>query len=138
MNEQWVKWEPIKGLSAKYYVESISDGIEEFKIVLVEAYNKKNKVQITIPDSIYAYRSTYESFRLDTLYSIDKQYETKFYSEWTFFKVTNSSYLKWLSEQSYEITDNLHLIHFSILALDSVVDFVDVCDPKVELIMSKE
>lgn len=43
MNEQLVQWKPIKGLSKKYYVESISDSTEGFKIILFDSSNRRKK-----------------------------------------------------------------------------------------------
>lgn len=134
MKEQWAKWEPIKGLSSKYYIDSISDNIKEFRVILSDTQDEKKKVHVVFENSVDAYRSTDESFRLDMLYSIDKQYGTKFYAEWTFFKVTNSQYLTWISEQSFGITNNLHFIHFSFLAVDSVLDILTTYEPKVEIV----
>lgn len=137
MNEQWIKWEPIKGLSANYYVDSISDNMKGFKIVLSEAKNEENKVHIIFKDSIYAYRSTEEGFRLEMLYSLKAKYGAKFYSEWSFFKINDSIYLKWLSEQSYGITDRLNPIHFCIFTMNFILDIVATYEPKVELIENK-
>lgn len=59
---QWIKWEPIDSLSSKYYIESTSDGLDEFKVVLSDANNEKKKVEVIFKDSVHAYRSTDESF----------------------------------------------------------------------------
>jgi len=65
---------------------------------------------------------------------IDERYGTEFYAEWTFFKVTNSEYIQWLSEQSYGIAESESLIHFSILAGDSIVDVIAAYEPKITII----
>jgi hypothetical protein len=137
MNEQWVKWEPIKGLSANYYVDSISDNMKGFKIVLSEAKNENKKIHIIFKDAVYAYRSTEEGFRLDMLYYLKAQYGAKFYSEWSFFKITDSAYLKWLSEQSYGITDRLNFTHFCIFTMNFVLDIIAAYEPIVKIIENK-
>lgn len=132
MQENWERWEPISGLSSKYYVESLSDSIEGFRILLSDAYDEYKKVEVLFEDSVHAYRSTDESFRQSVINKIDERYGTEFYSEWTFFKVTNSEYIQWLSEQSYGIAESL--THFSILAGDSIVDVIAAYEPKIAII----
>lgn len=134
MQEQWMRWEPVKGLSSNYYVDYILDGKDGFKIVLVDYIDDKKKMMIIFDKSVYAYKSTEESFRQQTLDMLAEQYGGKFYQEWAFFKVQNSSYLKWLSKQSYGITDSLPFMHFSILTVDSFIDIVDSYEPKIEFI----
>jgi hypothetical protein len=51
-----------------------------------------------------------------------------------FFKVNNSAFLKWISEQSCTISDDRSLIHFSILAENIVLDIANPSGPKVEII----
>ena len=134
LSEQWIQWKPINNLSPKYYIKSISDDIEGLKILLSDVKNEKQIVKIMFDDSTHSYRSTDESFRLSTINSLDKKYGTKFYSEWTFFKVDNSKYISWLSEQSYEIAESENLMHFSLIAVDSIVDVIAAYEPSVELI----
>ncbi len=100
MIEQWFKWKPVKNLSSKYYIESITDGIEGFIIVLSDASDEKKKVKVVFEDSVHAYRSTDESFRQNTIDALDEIYGTLFYSEWTLFKIVDSEYMQWLSGQS--------------------------------------
>ncbi|KHF30062.1 hypothetical protein [Anoxybacillus sp. EFIL] len=134
MQEKWERWEPIGDLSLKYYVESLSDSIEGFKILLSDAYDENKKVEVIFEDSVHAYRSTDESFRQSVINKIDEQYGTQFYAEWTFFKVANSEYIQWLSEQSYGISESESLIHFCFLAGDSIVDVVAAYEPKIAII----
>ena len=130
---KWIKWEPIEGLSSKYYINSILDGLEGLIVVLSDANDENKKVKVVFEDSVHTYRSTDESFRQSTINDLDEIYGTQFYSDWTFFKVTNSEYMQWLSAQSYSIIDSEPLIHFIFLAVDSVVDIIATYEPKVEL-----
>jgi hypothetical protein len=137
MKEQWTRWEPVQGLAAKYYIDAIYDTIDEgLKIVLSDINDRKKKVRVIFEKGIDAYRSTDESYRLGTIDDLDIEYGTEFYAYWTFFKVTNSSYVKWLSEESYGCWDSLPWIHFSFVALDSIIDVVTVYEPRVEFIES--
>jgi len=137
MQEQWTRWEPIAGLSQKYYIESISDTIEGFKILLFDANDREKKILVSFPNSVDAYRSTDESYILLTVSNLDKVYGDKFYGEWTFFKIKNSEYLKWISVQSYSSSDFFNFTHFCFLATDSVVDVVTNYEPVVTHISGK-
>ncbi len=134
MSEQWVKWKPVNDLSPKYYIESMADGFDGFIIVLSDASDEKKKVKVIFEDSVHAYRSTDESFRQNTINVLNEIYGLQFYSKWTLFKVVDSEYMQWLSEQSYSIVDSQPLIHFSFLAVDSIVDVIAAYEPKVELL----
>lgn len=138
MTEQWTKWEPIRGLANKYYIDSISNDENGFIIQLSDANNEEKKIRVIFEDSVYASRDTDESFRRNTVGILHEQYGIDFYGDWTFFKVTNSSYLKWLSVESYGITDSLHFTHFSFVAADSILDVVTNYEPKVILIDMKQ
>lgn len=134
MQEHWTRWEPISNLSKKYYIESISDSMEGFKVLLFEAENPEKKVLVSFSDSVEAFRSTNESYTFLTIDSLAEKYGSKFFSEWTFFKIENSKYLQWISEQSYGISESYNLIHFCLVATDSIVDIIDTGEPKVTLL----
>jgi hypothetical protein len=132
MEDIWERWEPVSEVSQKYYVDTIIDNIEGLKIVLSDSINEESKIVIFFNNSVHAYRSTDESYRQKMLNDIDKKYGTKFYSEWTLFKVTNSEYLKWISNQSFGIAKSENLTHFIIVAIDSIIDIIAAYEPKIE------
>ncbi len=134
LNEKWERYEPTKGLSRKYYIDSIKDSINCFQIILSDDYDGNNKVEVLFKDSVHAYRSTEESFNLKMMNSIDESYGTDFYSNWTFFKVENSEYIQWISEQSYGISDSQQLLHFCFIASDSILDVIAAYEPRVQKI----
>ncbi len=131
MEENWQRWELGSELSSKYYIETISDSINGFRILLSDANNESKKVEVLFEDSVHAYRSTEESFRQYTINNLDERYGTEFYRDCSFFKVTNSEYIHWLSSQSYGIAEAESLYHFSFLAVDSVLDVVAAYEPKI-------
>ena len=120
-------------MSSKYYVESLSDSIKGFRILLSDVNDEKKKVEVTFKDSVHAYRSTDESFRQSSINIIDEKYGTEFYAEWTFFEINNSKYIQWLSEQSYGIAESETLIHFSFVARDSIVDVIAAYEPEIKI-----
>jgi|ERR1700733_3048098 len=134
MHEKWTRWEPIKNLSKHYYVKSISDTFSGgLKIKLIDDRDPEKKVLVSWPNSVDAYRKTYETFTLLTLSNIDKQYGENF-KGWTFFKIENSEYLKWISEQSCKITDSFNLKHFCIYSTEEMVDVLSCVEPEVSII----
>lgn len=133
MQEKWIRWEPAKKLAPKYYIESITDRVEDkFNMVLSDSETKK-KVLVSFPHGVDAYRSTDESFILLTINTLDETYGTNFYGDWTFFKVEDSEYLKWISSQTYNIYDKskFPFIHFCILGIDSMVDIITTYEPTI-------
>lgn len=132
MNEIWARWEPISGLSQKYHVESIQDDMNIFRARLYDEYFSVKRVDITFHDQVDAYRRTDETLRSQVVLDLDKYYGHGFYATWTLFKVTNSKYIKWLSEESCTISNHMPLMHFVILAADSLVDIVTTYEPEVE------
>lgn len=138
MTEQWSKWEPVPGLSANYYMESILDTPDGFTIQFFDTNKEEKKVQVIFEYSVSAYKSTNESYRLNTMHKLDERYGKNFYHDWTFFKITNSSYIQWLSEESYGITDSLHFMHFAFLTPNSFLDVIARYEPEVILINAKD
>ncbi len=137
MNEQWMKWEPVKGLSTKYYLNSVTDNDDAgFKIELVEFENRKKKATFLFSDWVYSYRYIEEIFALNKINFLKKKYGENFLN-WTFFKVTNSQYIQWLSQESHTISDNRQLQHFSFRTMDSVLDVINDSDPIVEFFEGK-
>lgn len=131
MTEIWERWEPTTEISQKYYVDTIIDNIKGLRIILSDSENEDSKIEISFDNSVHAYRSTDEGYRQEMLNYIDEKYGTKFYSEWTLFKVTNSEYLEWISNQSFAIAESENLIHFAIVAVDSIIDIIAAYEPKI-------
>lgn len=164
MQGHWEKWEPISGLENEYAIDSIEHTIKgSFKVVFSRARlepieeedeeenyiftklgvpgptycfvtDKKNQVVITFKNGVYAYRQAPEVFSLNTYEILSDTFKTNFYAPWTFFKTTNSSYLKWLSEQSLGLADSYPLTHYSFSTDDVTLDVVTTCEPTVEII----
>lgn len=136
MSEKWIRWEPIPNLENKYYVESILDNFNSLSIILA-SYHKQEKVIVSCESSVDAFKTTYESFRQKTIYEMSQKYGGDVLN-WTFYKVEDSSYLQWLSEESYTLTDALLFSHYALIAGESIVDIITGNEPTVELIKSSE
>lgn len=132
MDEIWQRWEPTTELSKKYYIDSIIDNIQGLSIILSDAEIEDSKIEIVFDNSVHAYRSTDESYRQKILNYIDEKYGTEFYSEWTLFKVVNSEYFEWIYNQSFGIAEIEELNHFSIIAVDSIIDIIAAYEPIIK------
>jgi|SRR5579863_392324 len=131
MREQWKKWEPIDGLSSRYYIDAVHDIMEGFSIILSHDEDMTKKVIITFENSVEAYRATDESFRQKTLLKLSTEHGLGLLGKWAFFKVYNSSYIHWLSEESFDITSSLQLQHFVFVGGNQIVDVLSTDEPIV-------
>lgn len=134
MNEQWIRWEPLADLSPKYNVNEINFNKKYLYIVLMEDELDNKIVEISFKKQIIAYTRTDESFILSLLCDLKKVYGGDFYGKWTFFKVTNSQYIKQISEAfPSTISDPSSWIHFVVMAGDDVVDVIADYEPEVTM-----
>jgi len=144
MQEIWKRWQPIDETHDKYIIESIEYTIQgSFKMMLSKSYwkplseserqDKTKQISILFKNGVIAHRETNETFRISTYGILDDNYGTDFYTKWTFFKITNSSYLKWISEKC-GFTDSYPLTHYSFLTLDEILDVISADEPIIEII----
>ncbi len=128
MIEQLYKWEPLIGLSEKYYTESITSNFKKGLIILlVNSNDSTRKIKIT-------FKYFPEAFKILTTECLRREYQ-EVYESWTFFKMTQSFYLKWLSEESYEVSDFTGpFIHFCFVTQNKIIDILDydIREPHVE------
>lgn len=134
MTEEWTRWEPVTNLASRYYIDSICNDSDGFTIVLSEDRVVTNKVCIRFKDWVNSYRQTDETFRANLIHKLHEKYGVKFYSQWSFFKVRNSSYISWLSVESSTISDNFELIHFVIFDPNNVIDVIAGYEPTIEFV----
>jgi hypothetical protein len=132
VEERWIKWEPIKDLANKYSIELISENKEGLIIVLSSHSDSKKLVKIIFKDSVDSYRSTDESLRLSSVHDFFKYSKHTLNGAWTFFKVNNSTYAQWLSEQSYGLSEPTLFTHFLLLTSDEVIDLIATYEPTVQ------
>jgi hypothetical protein len=131
MAEQWVRWEPIKGLSNKYFIEYLSADYERLDLILSDAYKIKNNVRIVYAFYPGLHQRVNKKFKEQRLELLHARYGKEFFDTWTFFKVNNSEYSKWLSEQSDTISDSYQLRHFAFVCANSIVDVFSSYEPEI-------
>lgn len=126
--EKWTRWEPTSRLSGKYYLETV---VWLEKGLIIKLSQGDQKIELLFDGYIDAFRSTNESFYFKTFSDLSKQYGDEFYADWSFFKIANSEYLKWLSEKSCTWSDQFPFIHFCILGGDQIVEILVQYEPIV-------
>jgi len=130
-SEYWENWDPIEGLEAKYYIDSINDGVNGLEIILSGAKDNAKRIKFIFSNSVESYKRTDETYRQELLFILQRQYQTDIFAHRTFFKVKNSPYLRWLSEESEGIADDRPLQHLVILAADSSLDIISTYEQEV-------
>ena len=135
IEERWEKWEPIEGLTGYYYIDSICNNKYGLKIILVKRKDKKKELHITFNTGVYSFRDTDDSYTIDKITVIgERQGDEELFCSTSFFKVTNSEYVKWLSEMSRDISDYPPLEHLVIVTEDSTFEMLTHYRPKAEYI----
>lgn len=131
--EKWSRWDPgITNLNGKYNLKRIVDEMGRLKVYLT--HHNTNQHIKAVFDSVWAHRNTYETFRMFLVSELSDLYGDEFYTNWSFFKVDNSSYMKWLSLESAGLVDNPPLTHFVIMGTDFIADIVTAEEPKIKFI----
>ncbi|MFC6332757.1 hypothetical protein ACFP56_09000 [Paenibacillus septentrionalis] len=131
LSEKWVYMDIEQELNVKYYIDSINDNTEGLSIMLSEVNDESLRVKVFFEHSVHAYRSTDESYRSNTINYLQDSYGLNFYKERTFFVITDSEYIRWLSQQSQGISDLEQVSHYSFLAVNSIVDVIAAYEPKI-------
>jgi hypothetical protein len=133
---KWIPWFPVHESSGEYNIKAYSNTFYEFRIIL----SKRNtlldtEMHITWGCLIETYRVMNETYRgrlWHYIYDFNKDVNFR----WPLFIVENSEYLKFLSEESEGITDELKFKHYFIVDSAFTMDIGSRIQPKVELFVN--
>ena len=131
--EEWTRWQPSKNLPGKYYLTSWS-WPQEGLLIELSSEKRGQKIQLLFDGTIGSFRYTNESFCFNVFGKLSKKYGGDFYQDWSFFKINNSEYLKWMVENSDEWADKFDFVHFCIIGGDEMIDIIANDEPKVKII----
>lgn len=123
ISNNWIKWEPIQGLSKKYFLGEFLDSTKEFKLQLIDAADLAGKALLVSQFSWYSYRYTDLRLRQKTLHWLRELHGNEF-TEWTFFKVENSAYVAELVVGGCEVNAMEDFTHFVFLTQDAILEIV--------------
>ncbi|MEH6474115.1 MAG: hypothetical protein V7727_00440 [Sneathiella sp.] len=123
--EKYTAWDPIKGLLDTFYVESIHDDYEGFRILL-QGDDKTTDVLRIKFDVALAYRKVDEGDRWKTVSSNPELQKS------VFFIVENSNWIDWFCNESCGIHSSDELIHYAIFTSNDCIDVLSAVEPSVE------
>jgi len=132
MSEKLIRWEPVKELKGIYYLDSTADTASSFELVFSDAIDENKQLQVKFSSRVKGFRSTYETFRERSLLDFYKKYDKSVYQDWTFFKLANSEYLAWLSDQSQGESEKWNLTHYLFTTMEFILDIVHNEEPVVQ------
>jgi hypothetical protein len=132
--EQWLQWKPAENLAKAHFVETIIDEMDRLIITLFESYEQNKTFQLIFDNTVIAYRSVDEGYRLMTPDNCVQNNGTNLWRGWTFFKASNSSYINWLQEQSDEKINLNVVTHFVVFAENFIVDVAAINEPIIKYI----
>ena len=130
-SEVWTQWKPAECLEPKYHIDLFFEDPDDFKVMLSSSEDKNKKNTLIFEAPVFAYRKVDKKFRQNLIKLLDEKCGSEFCGTWSFFKVSDSSYINWINEQSYGWSNYIGVTHFSIIADDSVFDIVSSYEPKV-------
>ncbi len=131
--EEWTRWEPKQNIIERYYIDFFGMVGENWDFV-IKLHNDEQKIEIRFDGMVASYKYTNESFCFRIFGELSEKYGGDFYSNWSFFKINNSEYIKWIIEKSY---DSEEFMHFCIVGGDEVIDIIANHEPTVTTINSE-
>jgi len=129
IKESWKLWDPMKNLSKRYWVKDITLEKTILSIELSPDKGLGSMLYMKFNNGIKAYRYTNESFCFSKYGELADKYPTERIFHWTFYKATNTEYIKLFLKQSDTYDSAENLTHFAILGLDEIVDIIATEEP---------
>lgn len=126
--EKWERWTVNPEIPAKLYLQALIDDKDGLRLVFTDTH--ENTYTFLFDELVLSYRHTDEGTLIRTLEHLYKHYDTDFFSNWTLFQVTDSSYLKWLAEESTNIYETVYNIqHYVFLTSNDVIEVLSTEPP---------
>ena len=127
MPEKYLPFELIPGMPKELCVSRLVDG-EEGLIVILKEFGKTRRFRLTFSGQT-AYRAIDEQFRSRTIHHIAQ--EISFPQP--FFVVENSTWLRWLDEESDGLLGGRGFIHIAVMTTDICLDVACTAKPACEV-----
>lgn len=136
LQEQWNKWLPMPLIKGMYRVENMQGDLWNLEVLLISLEPPYKQLRIFFKFALIAYQYTLLPYRRKSLKAITKQLGIDGNS-WTFFKVSNSDYTKWLSQQSCEINSTEDFTHYVFITPDIMLDVACWGPPQDPLVIQE-
>ncbi len=130
MAEKWIQWKPLNSLEELYTVNSIKLINIEI-IVTLTPVNKNNNAKIAFSAAVATCRFTSSPYDLSPYAKKAICYPN---TNWSFFQVENSDYLKWLSKMSYTLSDDRKFSHYVITAKNKTIEMIIHHEPNIDFL----
>ena len=65
---------------------------------------------------------------------LDEKYGTEFYAHWGLFEVTDSAYLEWFNQESYNIYKCCDIKHYVFITPNDIIDILSTYEPTINII----
>lgn len=118
-------WRPLENIPSLLYLHAVHDDWEGLRFILRGKGDTESPLRVTFKYFV-GYRNIDESYRLNTVMSIDR----KDFS--TLMMVENSRWVQWLVEESAGTLSADKLNHYAIYTPDPCIDIVAESPPIVE------
>ncbi len=124
--EIYQKWLPLPELSGKVLIDKLVDTDEGLSVYIrFPSYSALHEKRVHLLfDSYVAYRNMDESYKTKT-------FDTTGGLEGSFYQVVDSSWLKWLHEESLGIYKDDDILHYSIITEADCIDILSEYPPEV-------
>lgn len=130
----WEKWIPLNNIPPKLFKDHLIDDENGLKIVFFEEIEGP-KYSFLFEGYVHSYRNTDEGSLLKTLEYVDKYYQHLDYGKWTLFKLKQSSYLEWYTEQTFGMYKNIYQIeHYVFFTSDDVIEVLSADPPIITVL----
>ncbi|WP_379053287.1 hypothetical protein [Metabacillus endolithicus] len=132
MKEIWERWEPVHSFPKRIYLQSLIDNKNGLTLLFETGDDKT--IAFNFDSGVLSYRNTDEGVLYQTLRDLDKEYGGEFYSNWSLFKVKNSSYLNWFKKEGcgkWDYQDDVK--HYVFMTSDDVVEVLSNYLPLITL-----
>lgn len=135
LNEQWSRWEPQSNLATQYILENFVDGLDcKFEITLTEALTPHKKLLVKFEHNPYMYKNSNIEYKQKTLKTLQELLGQDF-TNWAFFKVSNSNYIEWVVRHASGIYEANKFIHFVFVTRNSMIEIIDFTDVPAPLLI---
>ncbi|WP_206920081.1 hypothetical protein [Alicyclobacillus suci] len=130
MKNEIVRWLPSESVCGKYELDRISLDSEELVLDFTKS-NGGDNCKIIFDGVVLSFRNTDEGVRLRFLDVLSENKGDEFYSNWTFFKCLNSTYIDWVNAESYEKYADYRIEHYIFLGTNSMLEVISTFDPLI-------
>lgn len=127
IEEVWERWHPIENLEQKYELMSLNQNAGKLHFLLEDHY----RITVSFQKGLISYWMKDETYSVKRIYDTEIKYGDGFLGFWTFFTISNSSYLKNYFK-GIKVSDKI--IHFCIITSNDFIDIFATEHPVVKKI----